>query len=220
MFLIFDTETTGLPKNFKAPLTDFDNWPRMVQLAWQLHDNTGKLLQSNSIIIKPVDFEIPEASIKIHGISNQKAVTDGEDLKSTLQYFTGSVNIANFICGHNVNFDLNIVSAECLRIQVPKPFGNKKFIDTKNELTTNFCNIPGGAGWDRPRWPSLSQLHEKLFGVNFTGAHNAAFDVEATAKVLFETIKRGIITVDGVDASLINYQAPDLSHLLTQTINT
>jgi len=30
MFLIFDTETTGLPRNFKAPLTDFDNWPRLV----------------------------------------------------------------------------------------------------------------------------------------------------------------------------------------------
>ena len=27
MYLIFDTETTGLPKNFKAPITDTDNWP-------------------------------------------------------------------------------------------------------------------------------------------------------------------------------------------------
>jgi DNA polymerase-3 subunit alpha len=38
MFLIYDTETTGLPKNYNAPLTDSDNWPRLVQLAWQLHD--------------------------------------------------------------------------------------------------------------------------------------------------------------------------------------
>ncbi|PJB57251.1 MAG: 3'-5' exonuclease, partial [Bacteroidetes bacterium CG_4_9_14_3_um_filter_41_19] len=36
MFLIFDTETTGLPQRYDAPLTDFDNWPRMIQLAWQL----------------------------------------------------------------------------------------------------------------------------------------------------------------------------------------
>lgn len=41
MFLIFDTETTGLPKKWKAPLDDFDNWPRMVQLAWQCHDIEG-----------------------------------------------------------------------------------------------------------------------------------------------------------------------------------
>jgi DNA polymerase III subunit alpha len=44
MYLIFDTETTGLPQNYSAPLTDFDNWPRCVQLAWQVHDETGKLI--------------------------------------------------------------------------------------------------------------------------------------------------------------------------------
>ena len=26
MYLIFDTETTGLPKKWNAPLTDSDNW--------------------------------------------------------------------------------------------------------------------------------------------------------------------------------------------------
>ena len=41
MFLVYDTETTGLPGNYKAPLTDSENWPRLVQLAWQLHDADG-----------------------------------------------------------------------------------------------------------------------------------------------------------------------------------
>ena len=43
MFLIFDTETTGLPKKWNSPLTDFDNWPRAVQIAWQIHAEDGKL---------------------------------------------------------------------------------------------------------------------------------------------------------------------------------
>jgi len=34
MYLFFDTETTGLPKKWKAPITDLDNWPRLVQLAY------------------------------------------------------------------------------------------------------------------------------------------------------------------------------------------
>jgi len=34
MYLFFDTETTGLPKNWKAPIEDLNNWPRLVQLAW------------------------------------------------------------------------------------------------------------------------------------------------------------------------------------------
>ena len=46
MFLIFDTETTGLPKRWNAPLTDSDNWPRCIQIAWQLHDKNGALLGS------------------------------------------------------------------------------------------------------------------------------------------------------------------------------
>jgi hypothetical protein len=36
MYLFFDTETTGLPKSWKAPVTDVNNWPRLVQLAFLL----------------------------------------------------------------------------------------------------------------------------------------------------------------------------------------
>ena len=44
MYLIFDTETTGLPKRWDAPITDVNNWPRCVQIAWQLHDEMGNSL--------------------------------------------------------------------------------------------------------------------------------------------------------------------------------
>ena len=78
MFLIFDTETTGLPRNYNAPWSDSDNWPRMVQIAWQLHDKFGKLLQNNSIIIKPEGFTIPFNAVQIHGISNERELNVGE----------------------------------------------------------------------------------------------------------------------------------------------
>ena len=73
MFLIFDTETTGLPRNYNAPLTDSDNWPRMIQVAWQLHDTYGNLLHSKSIIVKPDGYTIPFNSVQIHGITNERA---------------------------------------------------------------------------------------------------------------------------------------------------
>ena len=45
MFLVYDTETTGLPRDYNAPMTDSENWPRLVQLAWQLHDEKGSFFQ-------------------------------------------------------------------------------------------------------------------------------------------------------------------------------
>ncbi len=33
MYLFFDTETTGLPRNWHAPASDLANWPRLIQLA-------------------------------------------------------------------------------------------------------------------------------------------------------------------------------------------
>ena len=64
MFLIFDTETTGLPRNYNAPISDLDNWPRMVQIAWQLHDDAGALLHHDSIIIKPEGIQFPLTRFK------------------------------------------------------------------------------------------------------------------------------------------------------------
>ena len=71
MYLIFDTETTGLPRDFKAAHTDTNNWPRVVQLAWQLHDLEGNLVENKEFLIKPDGFVIPYESQKVHGISTE-----------------------------------------------------------------------------------------------------------------------------------------------------
>ena len=56
MYIIFDTETTGLPKDWNAPITDVDNWPRCIQIAWQLHDEMGNLVEHEDYLIKPDGF--------------------------------------------------------------------------------------------------------------------------------------------------------------------
>ena len=73
MYLFFDTETTGLPRNWKAPVTDLHNWPRMVQIAWILCDKTGNRIESNDFIIKPENYKIPRDASRVHGISTEKS---------------------------------------------------------------------------------------------------------------------------------------------------
>ena len=87
MYLIFDTETTGLPKKWKAPLTDSDNWPRCVQIAWQLHESNGDCVSHENFIVKPDAYDIPYDSEKIHGISTALAEDDGIDLIDVLKSF-------------------------------------------------------------------------------------------------------------------------------------
>ena len=97
MFLTFDTETTGLPKNFNAPVSESENWPRLVQLAWQLNDNNGRLISVNSHIIKPDGYSIPYNSEKIHGISTEIALKEGKKLAALIE--GSQVDIIDN-CGH------------------------------------------------------------------------------------------------------------------------
>ena len=166
MYLIFDTETTGLPQNWKAPLTDFDNWPRLVQLAWQVHDLEGKLVDVKNYIIKPEGFDIPFNASKIHGISTERALQEGMPLLEVLEIFMQDIEKAKFVVGHNISFDNSIVGCEFLRKSIPNLLQSIPAIDTKNDAT-DFCKIPGGRG-GKFKWPSLTELHEKLFESTFS----------------------------------------------------
>tara|TARA_R110000868_G_scaffold1211_2_gene9302 strand:+ start:19101 stop:23306 length:4206 start_codon:yes stop_codon:yes gene_type:complete len=199
MYLIFDTETTGLPRDYSAPITDFDNWPRLVQLAWQLHDHTGKLMSSGNYIVKPEGFTIPFNSEKIHGISTKKAIEEGHDLGFVLQEFRKDMDRAHFLIGHNVSFDENIMGAEYLRKKIASAIMDKPKIDTKDE-STEYVAIPSARGF---KWPTLGELHHKLFGKNFEDAHDAAADVEATTRAFLELVRLGVINVNfPLDAKL------------------
>ena len=87
MYLIFDTETTGLPKRWDAPLTDSDNWPRCIQIAWQLHDEMGNLVEHEDYLVKPEGFNIPYDAEQVHGISTELAQEKGIALREVLEKF-------------------------------------------------------------------------------------------------------------------------------------
>lgn len=217
MFLIFDTETTGLPRNYNAPLSDSDNWPRVVQIAWQLHDVKGGLISANSIIVRPNGFTIPFNAAQVHGISTERAVAEGHDLQTVMNEFVEVLKQTKYLCGHNIEFDLSIIGAEFIRLGISNHFSGKPVIDTKSDPVTEFCAIPGGKG-GKYKWPKLEELYRKLFNEGFEEAHNAAFDVAATAKAFFELLKRNILKVSELSVAelqTLNYVAPDLSQLLT-----
>ena len=207
MYLIFDTETTGLPKKWKAPVSDVDNWPRCVQIAWQLHDDLGNCLESKDYLIKPENYNIPYDSEKIHGISTELASHEGVDLIEVLNEFNLAAKKSKFIVGHNVNFDLNIIGCEFFRKNIENEITNLKVLDTCYEKTASLCKIPGGRG-GKFKFPTLTELHYYLFSKQFAEAHNATADVEATSRCFLELIRIKNYSLEELDQSegyLLNF---------------
>lgn len=133
MYLIFDTETTGLPRNFNAPITDTSNWPRVVQLAWQLHDELGNIVEHKDFLIRPTDFTIPFDAERIHGISTELAKQGGDELEDVLFIFKKVLQKAKFIVGHNLKFDVNVMGCEFVRAGEDSPLEKIPILDTCSE---------------------------------------------------------------------------------------
>jgi DNA polymerase III epsilon subunit-like protein len=189
MYLFFDTETTGLPKKYNAPADDFDNWPRLVQVAWILFDEEGEEITSSSYIIKPDGFVIPKESSLIHGITHKRAIKEGCDLVNVLSEFESLVEQADYLIAHNIDFDEKIMGSELLRSGNLNCFNNKNKFCTMR-ASTNYCAISSQYGY---KWPKLEELHYKLFATNFEEAHNALVDIQITAKCFWEMKRRGLI---------------------------
>ena len=198
MYLIFDTETTGLPKSWNAPITDTDNWPRCIQIAWQLHDELGNVIEHNDFLIQPDNFNIPYDAERIHGISTELASEQGITLDECLVLFNEVLSKTKFIVGQNLNFDLNIMGCEFHRLGIENKMTSLPVLDTCTEKTALMCKIPGGRG-GKFKLPTLTELHNHLFGTGFGEAHNATADVEATTRCFLELIRLREFTKEELD---------------------
>ena len=210
--MFFDTETNGLPPKYYSYLTD---QPRIVQLSWLVADEDGNIEKRCGYIIKPVDFRISEESVKVHGITEEKALSEGILLKDAISLFLSDLNSCNVLVGHNVLFDIQVLKGELERLKMTNAIHEMPYYCTMR-LSVDYCKIPTEAAYIRnfsqyisyslrhPReykykFPKLIELYEFLFDDRFDNAHDANADVEATAKCFFELVKRKVISYKSTD---------------------
>lgn len=191
-YIFFDTETTGLPKKWGEPETNFENYPRLVQLAWAVFNEKGNICAQSEYIIKPTGFEISEQASQVHGITTEIAKLKGVVIAEVLALFRLVVKTYSErgdikIIAHNMDFDKSIINSECHRNDLLPIISSDLNLFCTMKSTTGLCKIRGNYGY---KYPKLSELHERLFGCDFEGAHDAKADVEATAKCFFELKRR------------------------------
>mgnify|MGYP003394052390 FL=1 len=191
MTIIFATETTGTPKNYKAPPADTDNWPRMVQLAWVLINDDGKLIRGFTFNIQPDGWTVEPGAEAVHGLSLERLQETGHPAPKIIQKFFDDYDTADTLVAHNMNFDFNILAAEAIRYRLQAKTRIARKVCTM-EASTDLLKLRGGfrGGY---KWPKLSELHEYLFQQGFDGAHDALVDVQACARCFFELKKRGVL---------------------------
>ena len=191
MFLFFDVETTGLPKDRFASIKNTENWPRIVQIAWLLYDINESKLHEKTFLIKPEGFTIPASATQIHGITTEKALNSGAVLEITLKELAVALKQSDYVIAHNIDFDSKVLGAEFIRAKIQNDLFKKRHICTMKS-SADFCKIRQQRGY---KWPNLSELHYKLFRQSFVEAHDALIDVAACAKCFFELKKRKIIAI-------------------------
>lgn len=189
MYLFFDTETNGKAKDFNAPVQDLDNWPRITQLGWQLYNDNEELISEGSYLIKPDGWEIPNEQFFIdNNMSTERCEEFGIPLVEAVTKFIEDLEKAEYMIAHNMQFDINVLGAELIRLNMVPKKQTKKICTMKE--STNFCKLPGFRGY---KWPTLTELHVKLFGEEFEGAHDALDDVSATARCFFKLKEYGVL---------------------------
>lgn len=191
--LFFDTETTGLPTNYKAPPTAIYNWPRLVELSWIVCNEAGEQLKAQTLVIRPNGFTIPESATEVHGITQDRAMQEGVMLSAALKAFMDDVKTADIIVAHNANYDINVIACELYRLSV-LPLISKKAICTMQSSIV-FCAIPSRNGYSKHKYPSLQELHTKLFGEGFEGEHSASVDTGVAQKCFFELVQQSVVTL-------------------------
>jgi DNA polymerase III epsilon subunit-like protein len=193
-YLFFDTETTGLPKNRDEATKGPGNWPHIVSLSWRIYNN-DKFERSESFIIKPNNWNIPEDSINIHGITNEKAMNEGSELNYVINKFMEEFqnDAIQYLIAHNIEFDYNVlINAILWDLKLPYPQFPKMFCTMKE--SKNIMRMPYGNGRGGIKPPKLSELYEFVFEKKpiANQLHGSAYDTEILADIVmnYEPFKK------------------------------
>ena len=199
--LIFDTETTGLPQTKNINQKTLGKWPNVVQFSYIIFDTElNEIVSSKDYIIKQKEgVVIPEVSINIHGISNEMSQEKGENIEIILKEFFYYLRQVDLIVAHNISFDRDMIMVELLRIIYGRTYPKEHIDAYKSDLhflqnltniyctlqeAVELCNIKAIDKYGREyvKWPKLSELHQKLFGVIPNNLHNSFIDILVTLR--------------------------------------
>lgn len=185
MYLVFDVETNGFPKKDSSGMLI---QPRITQLAWLMLDSKMNEMTYRCDLIKPDGWEIPKEQFFIdNGHSTERNMELGIPIEEAVKEFVWALDNCEVMIAHNASFDIPVVASEMNFVGMRSKKKLQKICTMKS--TIEFVGITNSKGF---KWPTLTELHTKLFNEGFDGSHDALADVRATARCFSELKKRDL----------------------------
>jgi DNA polymerase III epsilon subunit-like protein len=170
VIIVYDTETTGLTLHPDAPL---NKQPRMIEFGAALLDERGEVVETESIIIDPLEPLTPEIT-RITGLRDEDCAGQPPFIEA-LPRIRRIFSRAHTVIAHNLPFDKAILWGELARTDF------RDFPWPGEELCT--------VGLYREAWgrnPKLTELYEAVKGEPLAQTHRALDDVMALVEVIRE----------------------------------
>jgi DNA polymerase III epsilon subunit-like protein len=183
--LVFDTETSGLPKERNPSIYDTDKWPHVMQVSYIIYNTeTGEIDEKYDAYIKLNTWVIVDpVSEGIHGITREIMDTKGIPIQEALVRVRDALGKVDICVGHNVSFDKRFMIVEgirnSIRMNFPADYCTMK--NGKQICKIDFTFSNGEKGF---KFPKLMELYEHLFpGIPAPqNLHNSFADTIITLK--------------------------------------
>lgn len=186
MYLAFDTETTDLPRAHLERTHPFQ--PHLIQFGAIVFDDLGNEIDRLFTLVKPGPAALLSTSaFSAHGISLDRASREGVEPLEVFSWFTANARKAELTIGHNVPFDIQIMTILAARLTGAVWIPPCPLFCTMAHAAP-IVNIPPtarmlAAGRNQPKPPTLSECVSHFFGEGLPDAHEAGADVIACIRV-------------------------------------
>ena len=191
MYLILDVSANGDPKNWKRPADDVFNWPRLTQLSWLVYNEERELVAQANDLIKPQGWKVPKKMETKYHLTTEKLEAEGIPVREALEKLVPQIDAAKYIIAHNVTFCEGVLTSEMTRLSMP----HRLEVADKYALMQEaawYTKLPARGG--RYKWPSLQDIHVKMFQARYANAGEAYADVATTAIVFF-----GLLDLEAIE---------------------
>lgn len=178
-YLVFDATPVNKVKNPKALPSDTTSWPRLIHISWILLNDELKPITDRDYIITPDGFAMSGAIKDFAKIDDEDIEKKSKNLKEALDEFSIALDDADYVFAHNLAMNAGVVGAEFIRNTMKNRLAYANSYCLMHE-STFFCKLPSKTGGYK--WPTLNELHARIFNKQYSPGNNARADVIAATR--------------------------------------